>query len=67
MALSEGARAFRDRMVGVWEIEGERYVVFPGSKGGLEAKSLTTGKEVGAGLPISGTKIGLLPEDFKPE
>jgi hypothetical protein len=54
-------------MVGVWEIEGERYVVFPGSKGGLEAKSLTTGKEVGAGLPISGTKIGLLPEDFKPE
>ena len=67
VALSEGARAFRDRMVGVWEIEGERYVVFPGSKGGLEAKSLTTGKEVGAGLPISGTKIGLLPEDFKPE
>ncbi len=51
-------------MVGVWELEGERYVVFPGAKSGLEAKSLTTGKEVGAGLPISGTKIGPLPDGF---
>lgn len=55
-----------DAMIGVWELDGDRYAVFPGSKGGLEAISLTTGKPVGAGLPISGSKVGPLPEGFDP-
>lgn len=66
MALSEGARAFMERSVGIWELDGDRYAVFPGSKGGLEAVSLATRKPVGAGLPISGSKVGPLPADFKP-
>ncbi len=66
MALSEGARAFVERSVGVWEIDGDRFVVFPGRKGGLEAVSEATGKVVPAGLPISGNKVGPLPEGFTP-
>jgi len=54
-------------MVGVWELDGVRYAVFPGSAGGLEATELGSGKAVGAGLPMSGSKVGPLPEGFDPE
>lgn len=67
MALSEGARKWSDSMVGIWEFDFDRYVVWHTSpEGELSARSLTTGEAVGAGLPISGSKVGLLPDDFHP-
>ncbi len=64
--LSEGAKRFLDSSVGIWEMEGVRYAVFVNAAGGLGAKELDSGKPVGAGLPISGSKIGPLPEGFSP-
>jgi hypothetical protein len=64
--MSEETRRFRDGMVGTWEMDRDTYFVFvPPKEGGLAAVSLTTGKEVGAGLPMGGRRIGPLPENFK--
>jgi len=66
MALSEGAKRFRDSTVGVWELDGVRYAVFVNEAGGFGAEELNSGKAVGAGLPMSGSKVGPLPEGFSP-